>query len=384
MDTQLKATPVHNILVVDDIQENLKLMIGILKGIGYKVRPVTSGPLALEAARKVHPDLILLDINMPDMNGYQVCKQLKADPELADIPVIFLSALNEMEDKVRAFRVGGADYITKPFQFEEVAARVECQLNLRQLRANLEQRNVELAQSNELLREAEKMRDNLLHMVVHDMRSPLTVQLGFVELLLNNATPPLNVEERSWAAIIHETTLKLNNMVDSLLDINRMEAGKMPINRCPVDLCKIVQDAIGFYGPMLGGRTLSLESSNPAVIADCDEILVQRVIENLIGNAIKFTADTGSVRVSVTQNDAETRVAVTDDGTGVAQEHHDTIFMKFGQIGTHKRKHSTGIGLAFCKLAIETQGGHIGIVSEVGKGSSFWFALPQKPAPVEP
>lgn len=380
MSEQTNGAVAPNILVVDDVQENLRLMVGILKSSGYKVRPVTSGPLALEAAKKMPPDLILLDINMPGMNGYEVCEQLKTIPDLADIPVIFLSALNEMEDKVKAFKVGGVDYVTKPFQFEEVHARVECQLKLRQLRLNLETRNRDLAESNAKLREAERLRDDLLHMIVHDMRSPLAAQLGFSELLLTSASPELGERERGWAGHINKTSLTLANMVSSLLDLSRLEAGKMPINRVPTDIPKIAQEALDLYRPLLAKRRSGIESPEPSLVVACDETLTSRVIENLIGNAIKFTTETGSVSIAVSQDEREIRVAVIDDGTGIAPEDHGTIFTKFGQAGTTKRKHSTGIGLAFCKLAIEAQGGQIGVESEPGKGSVFWFTLPRQVA----
>ena len=368
-----KSTP--SIMIVDDTTANLQLLGGMLKDSDYKVRPVTSGALALEAARRLPPDLILLDINMPGMNGYEVCEQLKADPALACIPVIFLSALSETEDKIRAFQAGGVDYITKPFQFEEVHARVECQLNLRRLRQDLELQNAELEKTNQRLHESEALRDSLVHMIVHDMRSPLTVQMGFLELLTTSASTPLGEREASWVAAAYETSFKLTNMVSSLLDISRMEAGKMPVHRQLCDVRRIARTAIDFYRPLIGRRECSLAGAEAPVMADCDPALIQRVIENILGNALKFTSQTGSVRIAVTQSGNEVRVAITDNGPGIAPEHHESIFTKFGQAGAQKRTHSTGVGLAFCKMAVEANEGNIGVESEPGKGSTFWFTL---------
>lgn len=376
MTHRLDSQEKPSILIVDDTTANLRLLSGVLKESGYKVRPVTSGELALEAIRRLPPDMILLDINMPGMNGYEVCERLKADPALADIPVIFLSALNEMEDKVRAFRVGGVDYITKPFQFEEVQARVECQLSLRRLHNDMEAQNRALELTNRRLCEAEQLRDDLVHMVIHDMRSPLTVQMGFLDYLLKNAAPPLGESEKSWVVAAYETSIKLINMVNSLLDINRMESGKMPIHRKPSDLNKIAHAAMEFYRPIIDRRRYLFEPLAIAAMADCDEALIQRVIENLIGNAHKFTADTGEICISITQDGDELHVAVADNGVGIAPKFHEAIFTKFMQTGAQQRKNSTGVGLAFCKLAIETQGGRIGVNSEVGQGSTFWFNLP--------
>jgi PleD family two-component response regulator len=144
MNNDLPTTDRGNILVVDDTPANLRLLAGILNGQGYKVRPVPSGELALSAAKGMPPDLILLDIMMPEMNGYEVCEKIKADERTRNIPVIFISAINDVLDKVKAFAVGGVDYITKPFQMEEVLVRVETHLAMCQLQKKLQQKNDEL------------------------------------------------------------------------------------------------------------------------------------------------------------------------------------------------------------------------------------------------
>ena len=172
-----------DILVVDDTQANLQLLTGMLKERGYKVRPVPTGKLALQAARSAPPDLILLDINMPELDGYEVCAQLKRDERTREVPVLFISALNETMDKVLAFGVGGLDYITKPFQFEEVDARVAAHLKLRRLQVELAARNHDLQQTNAELRRLQDLRDNLTQMIVHDLRSPLAGVFGTFELI---------------------------------------------------------------------------------------------------------------------------------------------------------------------------------------------------------
>ena len=161
-----------DILVVDDTPANLQVFSGMLKDRGYKVRPAPDGRVALRAAKDLPPDMVLLDINMPGINGYEVCAQLKRDERMRDVPVIFISALNDTLDKVLAFGVGGVDYITKPFQFEEVEARVAVHLKLRRLQRELEARIRELHKTNEELRRLQDLRDNLTHMIVHVLRSP--------------------------------------------------------------------------------------------------------------------------------------------------------------------------------------------------------------------
>ncbi|HEX2878052.1 MAG TPA: response regulator, partial [Polyangiaceae bacterium] len=181
MDSSTGSTPAGrppSILIVDDTAENLRLLAGMLTTRGFDVRPVTSGEDALATVAHGAPDLVLLDVNMPGMDGFQVCSQLKAHPEWREIPVIFLTALSEVSDKVKGFSVGGVDYITKPFQLEEVQARVDNQLALRAARKDL-------AESLRRLQDLERLRDDLVHMMVHDMRSPLSsliMNLGLLKM----------------------------------------------------------------------------------------------------------------------------------------------------------------------------------------------------------
>ena len=202
METQSPSTPVPNILVVDDTPANLQLLAGMLKDRGYKPRTVSSGERALEAARLMRPDLVLLDVNMPMMDGFEVCEHMKADPDLKNIPILFISALTDTTVKVKAFRVGGDDYITKPFQFEEVEARVQTQLDLHRQRR-------ELQTSYEQLRHLEELRDNLTHMVVHDMRSLLMAITAPLELAV------IDSEEKRVAYIeqAQRATTRLNEML---------------------------------------------------------------------------------------------------------------------------------------------------------------------------
>ncbi|MFZ2643878.1 MAG: hybrid sensor histidine kinase/response regulator [Verrucomicrobiia bacterium] len=365
-----------SILVVDDTPENLQLLNGMLKSHGYKARPVPSGEMALRAAKSDPPDIILLDINMPEMNGYEVCRHLKSDPALAAIPVIFISALNETMDKVKAFGLGGVDYVTKPFQFEEIHARVETHLKLRQLQKELERQNRQLKESYDRLRELETLRDNLVHLVVHDLRSPLALMAGYVDLIKVKIAAKLNASEVGYIDVIGKHTAKLLDMVTTLLDVSRMEAGEMPLNRQACDLAAVAKEVTDSHSVLVGRRQLSIESQSEPLSVHADKDILQRVISNLIGNAIKFTPDGGHIRLTISRKDSMARVAVTDTGPGVPAEYHTRIFEKFGQVDKEARRHSTGLGLTFCKLAVEAHGGSIGIESEVGKGSTFWFALP--------
>ncbi|MEI6334694.1 MAG: response regulator [Methylococcaceae bacterium] len=222
-----------NILIVDDTPANVLLLVRMLTQRGYLARPVSSGKLALDAARTERPDLILLDINMPEMNGYQVCEQLKADPSLKDIPVIFLSALNATTDKVTAFAAGGVDYIAKPFQLAEVNARVETHLKINSLQrqlsahnANLEQqvaeRTRDLALALERLQEQGKLKDDYLSMISHELRTPANGILGIGELLLDLC--PASEDRTFYADLFGQSTTRLIKLIEDATLIADMQS----------------------------------------------------------------------------------------------------------------------------------------------------------------
>ena len=352
-DTKQQATA--TILIVDDTPANLLLLERTLTGRGYKVEPVPCGKLALQSARSEPPDLILLDIAMPEMNGYEVCTQLKADSALKDIPVIFISALDQTIDKVKAFSVGGVDYVTKPFQLEEVHARVRTHLQLHRL---------------------EKLRDDLTHMVVHDLRNPLTVIFGFLDSLEFDEDQKLSASNQTLVTLARRSAEDLLNMIGSILDVSKMGAGEMKLRGELCDLDALLRAVIAANRPFPGKRTVTLDAWKPPHTIMADVGLIRRVIQNLLSNALNYTPSGGDVHITVRPSDNKVRIAVTDTGPGIDPKYHQRIFEKFGQVENRDNRLGTGLGLTFCKMAIESHGGHIGVESEVGKGSTFWFALP--------
>lgn len=362
-----------DLLVVDDQPANLQLLAGMLKTCGYKVRLAPSGALALQAARHEAPDLFLLDINMPGMSGYEVCEQLKADKALRDIPVLFISALDDVLDKVRAFRVGGVDYIVKPFQFQDVAVRVSTHLAIRRQELLL-QRNYAR------LQELERARDNLAHMIVHDMRSPLATAKLCLEVL-NDETPRESERQKRLIATAHRSLAEVIAMTSDLLDISRLESGQMPIARQREDLAALARRVASSLETQFQGRTFEIQAPE-ACPADCDPEVAARVMVNLLNNAFKFTPDNGKVALSLEREAGGVRVSVEDTGPGIAPEFQPRIFDKFAQSEEGQRHRGSGLGLAFCKLAVEAHGGRIGFNTVPGSGSTFWFTLPDTAGPV--
>lgn len=365
------------ILVVDDTLPNLELLSEMLKARGYRVRPVPSGDLALQAAKSNPPDLILLDVHMPEMDGYEVCEHLKADEQLQDIPVLFISGLSETTDKVRAFQVGGADYITKPFQFEEVEARVATHLELRRQRR-------ELVQSYEQLQKLEALRDDLIHMIVHDLRTPLTNILCSLELIQEVDYDRERTQE--FVPVAVESGRTLVGMVDDMLDISKLEAGQMTLEITEFSVAEVIETALDSVRRLASqkGLELSTDVSPLDLRLHADEEKVRRALTNLLGNAVKFTYE-GSVRVQARGEDGGVLISVTDTGEGLPEGDRERIFDKFSQVEARSEGHTTGtgLGLTFVKLAVEAHGGKVWVESELGKGSTFHVSLPA-PSPSAP
>jgi len=361
------------VMVVDDSPDNLTVLEKMLRESGCRVVAFPRGDLALKAAARKPPDLILLDIMMPGMDGFAVCERLKADATLKEIPVLFISGLSETRDKIAAFSAGGVDYVTKPFQPEEVCVRVETHLTLRRQRQ-------ELQNAYDRLRELESQRDNLVHMIVHDMRSPLTVIAGNLELAQMSALPD---DAAHCLADALSATMALVEMVGSILDVSKMEAGQMTLKLSAVDMRDLLSKTLQSVDPIKGQRTLALKAPEKMAAFPCDARLIERVVQNLIHNALKFTDEKeGAVTVGVAVAEDTVRVTVSDNGPGISEAYREKIFDKFWQApaGKQGQKRSTGLGLAFCKLAVEAHGGEIGVESREGKGSDFWFTLPASKA----
>jgi signal transduction histidine kinase len=375
MSDETTRQDVVSILMVDDNPANLQVLTSMLKQSGWRPRPVTSGQLGLQAARKEPPDLVLLDVNMPEMNGYEVCEQLKADARLADIPVIFVSALGETMDKVRGFAVGGVDYITKPFQLDEVKARVTTHLELRRQRR-------ELQASYDKLRESERMRDSLVHMIVHDLRSPLTAISAYLELFGQAAKEKLGAETQEDVANALHATRNMIRMINGILDVSKMEAQMMKLDLRECDLVRVVGQSLDDLESLVGSRRLAFKPPAAPARVLADQEIISRIVQNFLANALRFTPADGEIHVGLVAEAEHVRVFVADTGPGIPPDFRESIFDKFFQIGGSAlpTNRSTGLGLAFCKMAVEAHGGRIGVDSELGKGSSFWFTLPRRKA----
>jgi len=392
MQTNQTRTPKANILIIDDKPEDIQLLSKTLSDKGYTVRGAVRGQMGIIAAQSAPPDLILLDIRMPDINGYEVCERLKAEPKTKEIPVIFLSALDEVWDKVKAFQIGGVDYITKPFQVEEVLVRVANQLLLRRLNQQLQAKNKQLQQEIKERQKAEKTaeaasqaKSQFVTNMSHELRTPLNAILGFTQIL--NRSSLISPEQQEYLEIINRSGEQLLELIDEVLELSKIEAGTLFMNETSFDLYYFLDSLEELFQLKAEQKELYLMFSVSADVPQyikTDQQKLRGSLINLIGNAIKFTQEGSvSLRVSVVPNSADfnfeqttLHFEVEDTGPGIAAEEIDNIFQAFAQTETgRKATEGAGLGLAISKKFVQLMGGEIVVSSTVGEGTIFKFDL---------
>jgi two-component system sensor histidine kinase/response regulator len=357
-----------SILIVDDIPANLKVLGDILKSEGYKVRPVPNGMLALQVAEIEKPDLILLDIIMPEMNGYEVCRQLKANPKLSDIPIIFISALNETEDVVMALKSGGVDFITKPFQPEEVLARVYTHVKL--YKQSIELLNLNL------------QKDKFFSIIAHDLKGPLGGFMGMTELLAEEMPNMEATEIQEYLGNLRDASVNLFRLLENLLQWARLKQGAIPFHPETIKFQRIANECLSILQESAKNKNIEIISDFPdQLTVFADNNMLQTILRNLVSNSIKFTPKTGTVYLRAkTQDDQGVEISIRDTGIGMNSEMVSSLFnpgARNGRPGTDGEA-STGLGLMLCKEFVEKLGGKIQVESEEDKGTVFIFTLPGK------
>jgi signal transduction histidine kinase len=367
--------------VVDDDANNREVLSRRLERQGHQVVAAANGKDALALLAGQGFDLVLLDLMMPEMDGFEVLRQIKADPALSETPVVMISALSEIESVARCIEMGAEDYLPKPFNPTLLRARVDASLRVSRARTREARLNAELKANYEKLRQAEGMRDDLTHMIVHDLRTPLTsliTGLQTLELLGES----LSTDQNEMLAIALNGGQTLLGMVNDLLDISKLEDGSLKLEYGSVDPAVLAERATSQVSLLTRekGLNLVMDVSPDLSAFSGDEDKLRRTLVNLLGNAIKFTPAGGTVTVVSRRLENEEAIffSVQDTGEGIPREAFGRIFEKFGQVESRKagRKMSTGLGLTFCKMAVEAHGGRIWVESELGRGSQFNFTVP--------
>ena len=361
-----------SILVVDDAPDNLRLLSGVLARQGYEVRSAISGSIALMAVASFRPDLILLDVNMPRMNGYEVCECLKADEQTCDIPIIFLSAMGETIDKVRAFGSGGVDYITKPFQVEEVIARIESQLKLRRMQ-------VELAQSLAREQELNRLKSEFVAMVSHDFRTPLCSIQGFTELLRHYRQSLSVVKQEQYLDKINASVEHLLYLLDEVLLVGSFDGGRIECRSDCIDLkvfCKELTETFQLSLNKLHQICFTASENLEQLQIQTDPNLLQQILINLLSNAVKYSPEDTQVHLTLQHQDTLAVFRITDRGIGIPPENQPYLFDSFYRCSNVGQIKGTGLGLAIVKRCVDALAGEIQVESTLGEGTTFTVKLP--------
>jgi signal transduction histidine kinase len=354
-----------SIVIVDDTPENLRLLAQILNEQGYRVRSAPNGERALATVQKESPDLILLDIVMPDMDGFEVCRQLKADPERKDIPVIFISALNEIFDKVTAFSIGAVDYITKPFQIEEVLARVRTHLALEDMRQRLHEQN-------QLLQEQNYELEAFAHTVAHDLKNPLSVMGGALQLIRMDSVLPEKTLGTLDLAL--SSAHKMDSIIHELLLLASVRREEVEVY--PMNMDEVVSQALSRLTDLIkkSGAEIALPEAWPLACGYAPWI--EEVWANYLSNGIKYGGKPPYLELGATdQADGRITFWIRDNGEGLEPEARAKLFTEFTRLDT-LRAQGHGLGLSIVRRIIEKLGGQFGVESAPSQGSIFYFTLP--------
>ncbi len=342
------------ILAVDDIPDNLLLVQLALEQEGYRVVLAHNGETALKQIKQFPPSLILLDVMMPGMDGYEVTRRIRQDKNIPFIPILLLTAREE-SSLVQGLDAGADEFVRKPFQIDELQARVRSMLRLK---------------------ETIDQRENFVSCLTHDLRTPLVAANRMLDLIEQKVFGNITCEQQEAIANIISSNDNMLEMLNTLLETHHYELGQKTLNWISVDLQQLISEVVSELEPLAREKGLELLYDAVTNVAEVkgDRLELRRVITNLIGNAIKFT-DTGKVQVSVSEHESKILVQVADSGIGISPEDQKAVFQRYHQ-GNHRRA-GKGLGLYLCQQIINAHQGELKVHSQLGQGTTFTFSLPQ-------
>ncbi len=359
------------VLIVDDIPENLQVLGNVLLTHGLDVGFAVNGMQAIEAIEFNKPDIVLLDIMMPGMDGYEVCRILKSNPETADIPIIFLTAKNQTEDLVEAFNIGAVDFVTKPFNPSELLARVFTHLEIKKSRDIIRLQNEELQLLN-------ASKDKFFSIISHDLKGPFTGLLGLTGLILQDKGSFDFEEVIDIVYKLDQSLKKQYSLIEDLLQWARIQTDRIEINKNRFNVKHLVNEVIMILKNNAEEKNIQIVNKlEDDYFAYADRFMYQSVLHNLISNAIKFSFHGSQIIVSIEEKDEYLYLTIKDFGVGIKPENISKIFRidtHFTTLGTNNEK-GTGLGLILVKEMVERNGGTIIVESELNKGTSFTFSI---------
>ena len=388
------------ILVVDDVPDNLILASDLLKDF-YKVKVANSGKSALAIAQAEPPDLILLDVVMPEMDGYETCSRLKADPVLKQIPVMFLTALGEIEDEEKGFALGAVDYIIKPLTPSLLLARVKTHLLLKHTLDSLDERNMYLeteitrrikeiqersrtqeilAEANKKLKELDRMKSMFIASMSHELRTPLNSIIGFTGLTLQEMSGPLNEEQKDNLSRVRKAANHLLALIIEFIDISKIDSGKVESTSQSFSLDGLVTEAIDTLRTQIQEKGMLLEvQPGPDISMFTDRRRLLQCLINFLSNAVKYS-ESGKITIGITQFNGEVELSVSDTGIGIAVEDLPKLIEPFERVKSHLQVKAGGAGLGLYltkKLATEILHGEVSVESIKDVGSTFRIRVPK-------
>lgn len=365
----------YKILIVDDVMSNVLLLKVLLTNEKFAIATASNGRQALEQVEKENPDLVLLDVMMPDMSGFEVAQHLKSNPNTADIPIIFLTALNSTADIVKGFQVGANDFISKPFNKEELIIRVTHQISL------VAAKRLILSKTEELQRTIAG-RDKLYSVIAHDLRSPMgSIKMVLNMLILNLPSEKIGAEMYELLTMANQTTEDVFSLLDNLLKWTKSQIGKLNVVYQDVDLVEVTDGVIEIFSMVASLKKIRIREMKPEkMMVNAGIDMLKTVVRNLLSNAIKFSKENSEVLVKMEEVDGMAVVSVQDYGCGISEEgqkkllHTDTHFSTFGT----NNEEGSGLGLLLCKDFVVKNGGKLWFTSKEGEGSIFSFSIPVK------
>lgn len=359
----------YTVLIVDDVPTNVMLVQAILKKEGYTLLTTDSGAKALRIAQDKHPNLILLDIMMPEMDGYEVLQHLKSNPDTNDIPVIIMSALSDMQSIVKGYQLGATEYVTKPFQREELVKRVAHRYEL-----------FSIKRIKQELENTIESRDTLYSVIAHDLRSPLgSLKMMNNAILMMVDKSQISNEVYEMLQMMNKTSEEIFLLLDNLLKWAKNRLNKQSIYKQPVDINSIINSTAEIFIPMAAqkGISISIQNMDNEMMGVVDIDMLKTIVRNIVSNAIKFSYDKGVITLTTRVEGEFVIVSIKDSGKGIKKEDQDKLLKQnthFTSYGTNNEKGS-GLGLMLCKDFVELHGGKLWFESEEGKGTTFFFSL---------
>jgi two-component system sensor histidine kinase/response regulator len=368
--------PAAKILVVDDNAQNRALAQATLEDEGYSVLLAATGEEGLRLVQSERPDCVLLDVRMPGTDGFAVCSRIRALPEGSDTPVVFLTALRDVDTFDQALRAGGDDFLTKPVRPTELVLRVQAALRLRRMHADLREHYELVRRQRDDLMRLQLQKERLSAFVVHDLKNPVNTLDLHAQLLLRNAALPESARES--VQHIREEARSLLRLILNLLDISKSEQARLTPRPSRVDLEALTRDIVEGFALRARSSQLSFERQIEVSHVHADPDLLRRVLENLVDNAIRHAPAASTLRLSISAEPGFTLIRVADQGRGIPAEDREKVFEAFVQGSTRDAlaaRTSRGLGLAFCRLAVEAHRGSIS-VEDAQPGAVFCVRLP--------